>query len=145
MLEQSAGFREEECCGSWRRLIRTILQSATARRASLLSRRSGSLDGGLLLIWKMVPADLGRFLRPFGAELMHTHQVQKLPWYKMLIDQCAATRLENVLLNWSICPCLAPGFSPHCHDAEPESPSFTPAESWSVLAGLRLLQQREMR
>lgn len=52
---------------------------------------------------------------------------------------------KNVLLNWSICPCLAPGFSPHRHDAEAESPSFTPAESWSVLAGFRLLQQREMR
>lgn len=79
--------------------IRTILQSATARRASLLSRRSDSLDGGLLPIWKMVPAVLGRFLRPFGAELMHTHQVKKLPWYKMLTDQYTATRLVNFLLN----------------------------------------------
>lgn len=56
--------------------VPTILQSATAAPLSL---RSESLDGGLLPIWKTVPVVLGRLLRPFGAELMHTHQVDKLP------------------------------------------------------------------
>ena len=61
----------------------TILQSATARWAlrvlSVLSLLSGSRCGGLP-IWKMFPADLGRFLRPFDAELMHTHPLTKQPY-----------------------------------------------------------------
>lgn len=62
--------------------IHTILQSATARWAlrvlSVLSRLCGSREGGLP-IWKIFPADLGRFLRPFDAELMHTHPLIKQP------------------------------------------------------------------
>lgn len=62
--------------------IHTILQSATARWAlrvlSVLSLLGGSRYGGLP-IWKIFPADLGRFLRPFDAELMHTHPLIKQP------------------------------------------------------------------
>lgn len=65
--------------------VPTILQSS---RASLwvlgapsvlpLSRPSQSLPcSDVLPIWKIEPVDLGRFLRPFGAELIHTHPPSK--------------------------------------------------------------------
>ena len=48
----------------------TILLPSTA--PSVLSRRSGSVCA-TLLTGKMIPADLGRFFRPYGAEHMHAH------------------------------------------------------------------------
>lgn len=69
--------------------IHTILQSATARWAlrvlSVLSLLCGSRYGGLP-IWKIFPADLGRFLRPFDAELMHTHPRTKQPRCKRVLS-----------------------------------------------------------
>lgn len=60
-------------------VLPTILQSSRAlwvlqAPSEVLPRRSAaSLPcSGVLLIWKMEPEDLGRFLRPFGAELIHT-------------------------------------------------------------------------
>lgn len=47
----------------------TILLPSTA--PSALSRRSGSVCATLM--GKMIPADLGRFFRPYGAEHMHAH------------------------------------------------------------------------
>lgn len=48
----------------------TILLQSTA--PSALSLRSGSVCAPLLR-GKMLPAGRGRFLRPYGAELMHAH------------------------------------------------------------------------
>lgn len=66
---------------------RTILQSATARWAlrllSVLSLR-GAARSGALPIWKIFPADLGRFLRPFDAELMHTQPLSKQPEHRTI-------------------------------------------------------------
>lgn len=51
----------------------TILLPSTA--PSVLSRRSGSVCA--TLTGKMIPADLGRFFRPYGAEHMHAHPPQE--------------------------------------------------------------------
>lgn len=66
----------------------TILQSSRARwvlwaLSELLPLRSQSpLCSGGLLIWKIEERvdRLGRFLRPFGAELMHTHPPSRSRW-----------------------------------------------------------------
>lgn len=52
----------------------TILLQSTA--PSALSLRSGSVCAPLLM-GKMLPADRGRFFRPYGAELMHAHPPPK--------------------------------------------------------------------
>lgn len=66
--------------------VPTILQSSSGARCwllwapseALLRRSPSLLCSGVLLSWKMEPEDLlGRFLRPVGAELMHTHPPRK--------------------------------------------------------------------
>lgn len=72
--------------------VPTILQSSRASlwvlgapSVLLLSRPSQSLPcSDVLPIWKIEPVDLGRFLRPFGAELIHTHP----PRQKLLLHGC---------------------------------------------------------
>lgn len=66
----------------------TILQSSRARwvlwalSEPLPLRSQSRLCSGGLLIWKIEERvdRLGRFLRPFGAELMHTHPPSRSRW-----------------------------------------------------------------
>lgn len=66
----------------------TILQSSRARwvfwalSEPLPLRSQSPLCSGGLLIWKIEERvdRLGRFLRPFGAELMHTHPPSRSRW-----------------------------------------------------------------
>lgn len=83
----------------------TILQSSRARwvlwalSEPLPLRSQSPLCSGGLLIWKIEERvdRLGRFLRPFGAELMHTHPRSRSRW-------CSAPRRGRP----GGCPCTPP-------------------------------------
>lgn len=83
----------------------SILQSSRARwvlwalSEPLPLRSQSPLCSGGLLIWKIEERvdRLGRFLRPFGAELMHTHPRSRSRW-------CSAPRRGRP----GGCPCTPP-------------------------------------
>lgn len=110
----------------------TILQSPTARWAfralSVLSRRSGSLCGGLPS-WKMFAADLGRLTRPFGAEHMHTQSLIKS--HVQPIYNIRMFSLQDESKQWT-----ARSFFSASLSSAAKRVTFTPAEGQLRLNGL---------
>lgn len=72
--------------------VPTILLSSTA--PSVLSRRSVSVCAALPS-GKMLPVDLGRFFRPYGAEHMHAHPPP---------EPSQTQRAMPSLFWWLLCP-----------------------------------------